>query len=176
MRIGAFDPGTKDNVGFALFSDGEYQWSMQGTSMSVFKEVWSTLRGENVLYVCEDIFVGKGPRSSISLAKSAGEIRGAMRATGVMTGGWYWEPMSGDWRKIVGFSSRQPAEDNPSKTRRTSAGEYMEMSCELAKRLTGTTFSKKREHEADAVCIAYAGWLRWQELQRGPRQRSLLTT
>ena len=181
MIIIGWDPGsTQTTAGYAAMRGDDVLAYGQGSTIQLFREVHEGFKAsdELILFVCEEVFVGVNPRSAITLAKAQGELRGFHRATGMLTGGWWWEPSASTWRAMLGFTMRQPAptKKNPAKTRPTNAVEFMEQACARASAIVGRRFEKDSEHAADAVCIARAGVDRYVELQRGPRQPSLLTT
>ena len=94
----------------------------------------------------EDAFMGKGPRSSLSVARSGGKVEGALFISGYPVDRVHLL-LPSVWRKEVGVVGKD-REEKEASARVIAAG----MMCR--------TFSKAETHTAEALLIAQVTWNR----------------
>jgi len=181
MIIISWDPGSKSNVGAAGWGDHGFLFAEQGTTLEVFREVVRFIVSEQKRdpdfkfeWVIEGAFVGSSAYSSLKCAESIGVIKGMIILRGVRPEFW-WEPKASDWRRDLSFPTMVSDVTKPKGRRRAKAKDHALEARRLAEALTGIRFTAKNEHKADAVCIAKAGWNRWNESEIGLKQPSLWT-
>lgn len=161
--VAGFDPGA--TTGFAVWGDDGLLFSGQGEPGFALVEAVPFLRSSSVgLVAVEGAFVGKGAHASLASADAGGFVKGVLWASGVRPPE-VWEPKAATWRKELGWSIW--TEIGEGHRRRKKREDYEEDARAFAAGVVGRRFSKDRTHEAEAICIASAGWERWLERSRG---------
>lgn len=149
----AFDPGAI--TGFAVWAEEGLLFSGQGEPDQVLLEIVPFLKSSPVgLITVETAFLGKGAHASLKTATSVGFVKGALWASGVRAE--VWEPRAATWRAELGFATW--TEDG---SRRKKRDDFEEDARAFAAAHLGRKIAKSRTHEAEAICMASAGWERW---------------
>jgi hypothetical protein len=156
----AYDPGKV--TGFAAWGPEGLVVSGQGDAETVLLETLPLLRVSPVVYaVIEKAFLGKGTAASLATADAGGFLAGALWASGVRCP--VWRPIASQWRAELGF---EPWMDLPKEgRRRKKRDDFEEDARAFAAGHTDRGFTKSRTHEAEAICMASAGWEKWIEKQ-----------
>ena len=149
-------------MGFAVWGEEGLLFSGQAEPFVALVDVVPFLRRSSVALVAvETAFVGKGAHASLSSAAAGGFVLGALWASSVRPPE-IWEPKASAWRKDLGFSTWL---EEPKGRRRKKREDYEEDARSFAGAVVGRRFSRAQTHEAEAICMASAGWERWIEKQ-----------
>jgi len=158
----AFDPGV--TTGFAAWGEDGLITSGQGPIRDVLR-TWAPWMKRNrpAQISIEGAFLGKGARASLHVADSGGFIQGWLACAGLDQG--VIRPMPSSWRKVIGIA---PTKEGPGLTKAGRPRRIQRQRDELetdalafASTHADLRFDARRIHEAEAVCMASAGWETW---------------
>ena len=158
-------------TGVAAWGDNGYEFSFQDEERPALIQLLKVLHAYNrqrgeidvVDAAVEAPFVGKGFGSSLTVAESAGKV-----TTILWLGGYDrapWRPMASEWRKLLHFDTRRIEQvDGKAKNVAAKREDLEDQARRHADALTRckVPFPKSKTHEAEALCIAKAAWLRWE--------------
>lgn len=140
--IAAIDPGAV--TGLAIWRGAKLLAYAQDPAESIVEGWGSYLRENCDLLAIEGVFIGRGVKAGLSVARSSGWIDGALWAVGVRSPRIY--PMPTSWRSNLGFKATRDG-------RRSKRDDYEQDARTLAGQLAETRFAKSRTHEAEAICL-----------------------
>lgn len=137
------DPGTQ--MGVAVMARDGIVASWQDQKKPATRTLLRFVKAhpdEVRLIVIEDAFIGVNEKSSIMVAKNHAFVEGALWCAG--WAGDLWTPRATEWRKDLGF--------------RRKSSEAHQDALGFARARVNKMFSESDIHEAEAICLASAGW------------------
>lgn len=171
-------------TGIAAYGDNGFEYAHQDEERPALLDLFVTLQSyrragvEIVGVAVEAPYVGANARSSISVAESGGRAMAMLWVCGIDEKPW--RPGATEWRKALGFQLREEGIENGKRFNRPRKRDQLEADArKMAEGISGTKYNKAHTHEAEALLIAKATWMRWhsrremagREMAAGPRER-----